>query len=150
MPKAPGLQQPQTLGNPMKPTKPNLQLNTKTSICTLASRPVLRRVGLAEHLRLNNLRCPDPSVPHRGHGAVFRFQGPFYCSCLLAVVCVLVRTLSEHRKKDVSRIPNYSCLSSHLNDHEDNTYIYIYIYDRETFRDYLPSLFLSLIYIGFK
>ena len=27
---------------------------------------------------------------------------------------------------------------------------YIYIYDRETFRDYLPSLFLSLIYIGFK
>ena len=26
---------------------------------------------------------------------------------------------------------------------------YIYIYDRETCRDYLPSLFLSLIYIGF-
>ena len=31
-----------------------------------------------------------------------------------------------------------------------NVYIHIYIYDRETFRDYLPSLFLSLIYIGFK
>ena len=27
------------------------------------------------------------------------------------------------------------------------TTTHIYIYDRETFRDYLPSLFLSLIYI---